>query len=126
MKPEKESQQSADKKVIQFFSSLSDETRLKILLSLTDGPKTVNEIYDYVGREKVSLSAISHQLKLLSDIDMVRHRRNGQEKIFELSDDFCWCIIRDVFKHFDENSKKFSERGKYSEKKLFKRGGGKN
>ena len=124
MKQKQESQQSADKKVIQFFASLADETRLKILLSLTDGSKTVNGIYDYVGREKVSLSAISHQLKFLSDIDMVHHKRNGQEKIFELSNDFCWCIIRDVFKHFDGNSKKFNECCGCSDKKSVKRGGG--
>lgn len=126
MKQTQETKQSADKKVIQFFSSLADETRLKILLSLTDGSKTVNEIYDYVGREKVSLSAISHQLKFLSDIDMVQHKRNGQEKNFELSNDFCWCIIRDVFKHFDGNSKKFNECCGCSNKKSVKRGGVKN
>jgi len=59
MKQTQETKQSADKKVIQFFSSLSDETRLKILLSLTDGPKTVNEIYDIVGRKKMTLFIMS-------------------------------------------------------------------
>lgn len=126
MKQTQETKQAADKKVIQFFSSLADETRLKILLSLTNGPKTVNGIYDYVGRDKVSLSAISHQLKFLSDIDMVQHKRNGQEKNFELSNDFCWCIIRDVFKHFNGDSKKFDGCCGCSDKKSVKRGGGQN
>jgi DNA-binding transcriptional ArsR family regulator len=119
-----ETKKIVDKKVIQFFSSLGDETRLKILLSLTERPRTVNEIYNYVGKERISLSAISHQLKFLSDIDMIHHKRNGQEKIFELSNDFCWCIIRDVFKHFNIDSKNFEGCCECSDKKSVKRGGG--
>ena len=126
MKTTQESQQLVDKRVIQFFASLADETRLKILLGLTDNPKTVNEIHDYVGREKISLSGISHQLKFLSNIEMVHHKRNGKEKIFKLSDDFCWCIIKDVFKHFDGNLKKFNDYDRYPKGKPVKRGGGKN
>jgi len=104
-----ENAQLADKRIMQFFSSLADETRLSILLSLSDGAKTVNQIHDYVGKDKLSLSAISHQLRLLSDIDMVNYKRNGKEKIFELSNDFCWCIVRDVFKHFNGDLKKFNK-----------------
>lgn len=126
MKTTQETQQIIDRKVIQFFSSLADETRLKILLSLIDGPKTVNEIYKYVGKERLSLSAISHQLKSLSDIDMVNHDRRGQEKIFRISNDFCWCIIRDVFKHFNGDAKAFSQYCGCSNKIPGKRVGGKN
>lgn len=94
-----------NKKVIQFFSSLSDETRLKILMGLIENKKTVNEIHNYVGKDKVTLSAISHQLRQLNDIGIVLHKRQGREKIFQLSDNFCLCIIRDAFKHFKEKTK---------------------
>ena len=60
--------ENAKKKILQFFSSLADETRLKILTSLIDGKKSVNEIYSQVGREKVTLSAVSHQLAKLEDL----------------------------------------------------------
>ncbi|MBI2630102.1 winged helix-turn-helix transcriptional regulator [Candidatus Pacearchaeota archaeon] len=83
-----------------FFSGFSDETKLKILLSLMEKPRSVNEIYNYVGKEKMTLSAISHQLRQLSDTGIVFSERNGKEKIFQLSNDFCWCIIRDAYKHF--------------------------
>ena len=69
----------ARKKVSNFFSSLADETRLKILLSIANEKKNVGEIYDFVGRNTMSLSAISHQLKQLSDLGIVRSERNGQE-----------------------------------------------
>lgn len=94
--------EEAEKKVMKFFSSLADPTRLRILLSLTEGQKSVGEIYNFVGKDKMTLSAISHQLKQLNDTGIVVSKRNGQEKIFQLSNDFCWCIIRDAFKHFSE------------------------
>lgn len=95
----------AEKKVLDFFSSLADSTRLKILLSIAENPKTVNEIYGFVGRDKMTLSAISHQLRQLSDLGIVSFSKKGKEKMFELSDRFCWCILRDVFKQFGNNIK---------------------
>jgi len=94
-----------NKKILQFFSALADETRLKILVSLTKEPRTVNEIHSIVGKDTLTLSAISHQLKQLSDLDVVAYRRKGREKIFTLSDNFCWCILDDAFKHFNEKTK---------------------
>lgn len=95
----------AEKNVMQFFASLADKTRLHILLSISNEPKTVNEIYDFVGREKMSLSAISHQLKQLNDQGIVEYKKDGKEKYFELSDKFCWCILKDAFKQFNQDIK---------------------
>jgi len=95
----------ANKKVIQFFSAMADETRLKILSSLIEGPRTVNGIHNYVGEDRLTLSAISHQLKHLNDVGIIVYEKNGREKIFKLSDDFCWCILRDAFKHFKHKTK---------------------
>ncbi|MEK6859732.1 MAG: metalloregulator ArsR/SmtB family transcription factor [Nanoarchaeota archaeon] len=95
--------QESEKNVMQFFSSLADETRLHILLSIAENPKAVNEIYNFVGRDKMTLSAISHQLKQLSDQGIVISEKKGKEKFFELSDKFCWCILRDAFKQFDND-----------------------
>ncbi|NQV09012.1 winged helix-turn-helix transcriptional regulator [Candidatus Woesearchaeota archaeon] len=89
-----------NKKVLQFFSALADETRLNILKSLAEKSKTVNEIYNVVG-EEITLSAVSHQLKHMNDIGIVEFEKKGREKTFELSDNFCWCILRDAFDHFD-------------------------
>lgn len=111
--------QESEKKVMQFFSSLADETRLHILLSIAENPRTVNEIYDFVGRNKMTLSAISHQLKQLFNLGIVTSEKKGQEKFYELSNKFCWCILRDTFKQFDNNIQ-------IKCKKCEKRGGDKN
>jgi len=87
-------------KALQFFSSLADETRLKILLSLLDGPRNVGGIYEFVGKDKMTLSAISHQLSQLHALNIVDFEKQGQEKLYRLSDNFCWCILKDLFKQF--------------------------
>ena len=101
----KRTQIESERKIMQFFSSLADKTRLHILLNIAEKPKTVNEIYDFVGRDKMTLSAISHQLKQLTDMNIVTFEKKGKEKYFELSDKFCWCILRDAFSQFDTKIK---------------------
>ena len=89
-----------NKRILQFFSALSDETRLKILLTLVEGSKYVGEIHRSFGKDRITLSAISHQLKYLNDVDILVYEKRGKEKIFSLSDNFCWCTLRDAVKHF--------------------------
>ncbi len=94
---------NAKEKVLNFFSSLADETRLKILISMADSSKNVNEIYEFVGKNNISLSAISHQLKLLRNMEIIYCKKQGRERLYELSDKFCWCILRDSLKQFNND-----------------------
>jgi len=94
-----------NKKVLNFFSSLSDETRLKIVMALMDKPMNVGDIHNAIGKKKITLPAISHQLRLLENSNIVVYKKVGREKIFTLSDGFCWCIVRDAFSHFDSTKK---------------------
>ena len=98
-------EQKINHEVMQFFASLADETRLKIILSIAEKPRTVNDIYNFVGKDKMTLSAISHQLKTLSDTGIIFSVKNGKEKYFELSDKFCWCVLRDAFSQFNSDLK---------------------
>ena len=93
-----------NKKILQFFSSLADETRLRIVLSLTEGSKNVGEIYD-IFNKSLSLPAVSHQLKLLENSEVVVYEKKGREKIFRLADGFCWCLVKNVFEHFGSGKK---------------------
>jgi|TARA_Y100000031_G_C8130473_1_gene342649 DNA-binding transcriptional ArsR family regulator len=87
-------------KVMQFFSNLSDETRLNIVLSLRNGPRNVNDIHNHIGKDKLTLSAVSHQLRQLSQADIVHFEKKGRHKYFHLSEHFCWCILEDALNHF--------------------------
>lgn len=97
-----ETEQEMKQKLMKFFSNLTDETRLSIIMCLTEKSKTVQDIHNCIGKNKVSLSAISHQLAHLSDIGMVEFEKKGREKYFRLSDRFCWCILRNAQKHFED------------------------
>ena len=90
-------------KIVNFFSALGDETRLKILKILIDKDKTVTEIHKSI--RGLTLSAVSHQLKYLSDLDIVIYKKKGKEKIFHLNDKFCWCILNNAFKHFKNDKR---------------------
>jgi len=95
----------AENKVLNFFSCLADETRLKMLLSIAEKPKSVNDIYEFVGKDKMTLSAISHQLKFMANLGIVSFNKKGKERFFELSDKFCWCVLKDAFNQFDSKIK---------------------
>lgn len=94
--------EETDKKVIRFFSAIADPTRLKILRTLMESKKTVNGIYEELGREKMTLSAVSHQLSYLEKVGVIEFEKKGREKVFTTSKNFCWCIFRDAYKHYGE------------------------
>ena len=96
----------ANRKALRFFSALSDETRLNIVMSLTKKPMTVCEIHEALGgHRRMTLSAISHQLKYLEALDVLVFEKRGREKHYKLSDGFCWCILRDVDNHFGKKTR---------------------
>ncbi len=90
------------KEILDLFACLSDETRLKIVLSLLEKPQSVNDIHAALGKG-ITLSAVSHQLKQLYQLGIINYEKKGRTKNFRLSDKFCWCILRDALGHFKEN-----------------------
>ena len=85
------------RKIANFFSALSDETRIKILAILFDQPLSVNQIRDKIGN--ISLPGISYQLKILESMDIVRYKKVGRKKLFHLSDEHVTHILNDVIVH---------------------------
>lgn len=74
----------------ELFKVFGDATRLKILLSIYDGEKSVNEIAEEVG---MSTSAVSHQLKILRTAKLAAVRRDGKQIFYSLADDHVHTII---------------------------------
>ncbi|GAP20744.1 ArsR/SmtB family transcription factor [Leptolinea tardivitalis] len=65
------------------FDSLSDPTRLLILISLLNGEKGVGELVEIVG---ISKYAISHQLRRLKDRRIINTRKQGRNVYIYLDD----------------------------------------
>ena len=85
-------------KIANFFSALSDETRIKILAILYDQhPLSVSEILDRVGN--ITKHALSYQLKILQTMDIIRYKKVGRKKLFHLSDEHVTHILNDVIVH---------------------------
>ena len=81
------------------FNALGDETRLQIMHSIMDEPKTVTEI---VSNTNVSQSCVSHQLKFLKELRLVKSERNGRCIYYSFNDDHIIDIITKAFEHVKE------------------------
>jgi DNA-binding transcriptional ArsR family regulator len=78
------------------FKALADPTRLMILFLLFAGERCVGDIADHLA---VTQSAISHQLRLLRSLDIVRYRKEGREVYYGLADDHVRDILQRTFEH---------------------------
>ena len=78
------------------FKALADPTRLLILTLLFNGERGVGDIADHLA---VSQSAVSHQLRLLRSLDIVRYRKEGREVFYDLADDHVRDILMRTFEH---------------------------
>ncbi len=85
--------------VAELFKCFADSTRIRILYSLIGGERSVNEIADLLNMNQ---SAISHQLRILKDANLVANRREGKTIYYFLSDDHVRTIIAQGFEHLIE------------------------
>lgn len=83
----------------ELFRVFGDSTRIKILCALFEQERNVTEICETVG---MSQSAISHQLRLLKQADLVTSRREGKMMVYCLADDHVKTIIYMAKEHLEE------------------------
>ena len=67
----------------EFFGLLADPTRLKIVIALRTSELCVHDIAMTIG---LSVSAVSHQLRLLKTAKIVKYRREGKMMYYSLDD----------------------------------------
>ena len=94
MPPEEELQDLAE-----FFKVFGDATRLKILSFLLCSEMCVYDIATLLG---MSQSAISHQLRVLKQMDLVKNRRDGKTIFYALADDHIITILNQGLNHIEE------------------------
>lgn len=66
------------------FSGFADKTRLEILSALALSPMCVGELARYLNQNQTTLS---HQLRLLKDLDIVTNKRYGKVIVYQLKSD---------------------------------------
>jgi DNA-binding transcriptional ArsR family regulator len=82
------------------FSALADPTRLKVLHALTVTRELC--VCDLAVIADLSVSAVSHQLRLLRDRDLVHARRDGRMVFYSLADDHVSTLMNTGTDHANE------------------------
>ena len=84
------------------FKVLGDPTRLSIICMLFDTERCVHELSRLV---VMSQSAVSHQLRILRQARLVRHRRAGKHTWYALADDHIRSIVAVAIEHVQEQDR---------------------
>ncbi|OGS11937.1 MAG: hypothetical protein A2234_05460 [Elusimicrobia bacterium RIFOXYA2_FULL_58_8] len=82
-----------------FLGAFSDNTRARLLLALLESELCVCDLSKALG---MSLSAVSHQLRLLRGLGLVKHRRTGKLVFYSLSDCHVAKILKTGLTHIRE------------------------
>lgn len=72
------------------FGALGDPTRVRLLVALAAGPLCVCDLAAALG---MTQSAVSHQLRLLRALGLVRARREGKLVWYALDDDHVRALL---------------------------------
>ena len=92
--PRLEEDQAAQ--VAELFSALGDPSRIRIIAALTAGEMHVGALAEAVG---ISESAISHHMRHLRQLRLVRTRKTGRYVFYALDDDHVADLFRCGLEH---------------------------
>lgn len=82
-----------------FYKVFADSTRIKILYALLQSEMCVCDLAQLLS---ASQSAISHQLRMLKQMKLVKYRKEGKQVFYSLSDDHIENILNQGFEHILE------------------------
>jgi len=83
----------------ELFKVFGDSTRIKILYALFEAELCVCDIAQLLG---MTQSAISHQLRALKNVRLVKSRREGKTVFYSLADGHVRKIIAQGMEHVNE------------------------
>ncbi len=75
----------------ELFRALSDTSRVRIVSTLVEGEMNVSSLADAVG---ISELAVSHHLRGLRQMRLVRGRKDGRQVFYSLDDDHIEALFR--------------------------------
>lgn len=86
-------------KLADLYSLAGDPTRLRLLAALLEGEKCVCSLSEVAG---TSMSAASHQLRLLKAGGLVKPRRDGRHIYYSLADEHVLILLEIGLEHIRE------------------------
>ena len=94
-------QDEAISDISDLFRVLGDSTRIKILWALDKSELCVCDIASLICMTK---SAVSHQLRVLKDNNLVKNRREGKVIYYSLADSHVQDIFEKAVEHINERT----------------------
>lgn len=85
--------------LVDFYKVFGDATRIKILCVLLRSEMCVCDLAEMLG---MTQSAISHQLRVLKQMKLVKNRREGKTVYYSLADGHIQNIISQGMEHIME------------------------
>ncbi len=98
--PKRDSVLSTDdaRKVARFFQALADPTRVRMLSALAHGEWCVSDLTSALGMDQ---PAVSHQLKYLREMELVRWQKHGRHVYYTLADQHLRDILITSIVHLE-------------------------
>ena len=81
------------------FGALSDPTRLKIVVALSEEELCGYELVELLG---ITKSGVSHQLRILKNLRLVKYRKEGKHVLYSLDDEHIETLIAQASEHVEE------------------------
>jgi DNA-binding transcriptional ArsR family regulator len=78
------------------FKLLGDQTRIKIIFALSCCDLCVCDIAETIG---MTQSAVSHQLRLMRNMKLVKFRKEGKSVFYSLDDDHILQLFKQGMEH---------------------------
>lgn len=85
--------------VAALFKALADDTRVRIAYALSQEELCV---CDLASLARISVATASHHLRVLRQMGLVRHRREGKFVYYALDDAHVVHLLRNALDHFRE------------------------
>lgn len=93
---EKELQMEFVQEMAEFFKIFGDGTRIRVLQTLMEGEKNVGDMAEAL---EMSQSAVSHQLRVLRQNDLVKYRKEGKVVFYSLDDEHVENVLQQGMAH---------------------------
>jgi len=90
---------SKAQKMAEFFGVLADPNRLRLLSLLVSNEMCVCDLAVVL---EMSESAVSHQLRALKSMNLVKYRRHGRNIHYSLADSHVVALYQEVSAHLSE------------------------
>ena len=81
------------------FQALGDSSRVQIVWALMHGEKNVGELAEGL---EMSQPAVSHHLRTLRNLHLVRIRKSGRTTFYSLDDEHINHLINEGLKHVED------------------------